>query len=110
MFYSTKYQFVHSQTLPLQKSNIDYMVGNGNRNDIKLDKTPHKPERVSIPSESTKFSLRRITKKMSVSMPELLDEMGIIPDNERLNNSTDSSSMSQRRNNSAESLQVGLFV
>ena len=86
------------------------MVENGNRKNSKLEKTPHKPERVSITSESAKFSLQRITKMMSVSMPELLDETGIMKNNGSWNNSVENSSMSQRRNYSAESLQVRIFV
>ena len=79
------------------------MFGDRNMKDGQLEKTPSKPKRVSVPSDSNKFSLRQImSKKMSVSMPELLNESVVTTHHESWRNGMESST----KNSSVESLQV----
>ena len=79
------------------------MFGTGKNNYVMLDKTPTKPKRISFPSESNKFSLREITKKMSISMPELFDDAVVKKSHPGWNNSVENN---LKKNHSVESIQV----
>ena len=93
-------------SLQLQKSKSDYLFGSGNQKDVISDKTPNKPKRITAPSEPNKFFLQKITKKMSVSMPELLDESIVKKSTDGWNNNIESNLSRQKKNNSVERLQV----
>ena len=61
---------------------------------------------MSVPSDTNKFSLREITKKMSISMPELFDETVVKKSNFGWSNNVENDLLVQRKNHSVESIQV----
>ena len=89
-----------------QSPKSDYLFGTRKNNDLSLDKTPSKPKRISVPSDPNKFSLREITKKMSISMPELFDEAVVKKSHPGWSNSVENNLSVQKKNHSVDSLQV----
>ena len=96
----------HDFVTPLQSPKNDYLFGTGKNKSSPSDKTPSKPKRVSVPSDTNKFSLREITKKMSISMPELFDETVVKKSNFGWSNNVENDLLVQRKNHSVESIQV----
>ena len=94
---------------PLQSPKSDYLFGTGKNKSSPSDKTPSKPKRVSVPSDTNKFSLREITKKMSISMPELFDETVVKKSNFGWSNNVENGLSVQKKNHSVESLQVNFM-
>ena len=70
--------------------------------------TPQKPERASFTSEAAKMLFGPISNKMSMSMPEMLNGVALINNNQTTDKNNDHSTL-KHRNYSAEAIQVSIY-